>query len=200
MDLEKIHKIWIDFTSKYNLELKDIDQHLIFVPDKRQSYLTVEYYQDYIIHYKYVFHKLDPINVGNFFRIAVPIETELNFIISRPDILQRTFKNKKIALSTNTFEIDNEIESRIIEIFNELKDLKIRLTKIEVNSDNQIENNTNILELTTKQLPQDIEQLEELRELGIKILNDLNKKKIIKPASNRQIIAHSRFTFIKTNE
>jgi len=58
--------------------------------------------------------------------------------------------------------------------------LKIRLTTIQVNSDSQIENNTNILELTTKQLPQDIEQIEEFRGISIKILNELIKKKIIK--------------------
>ncbi len=58
--------------------------------------------------------------------------------------------------------------------------MKIRLTTIQVNSDSQIENNTNILELTTKQLPQDIEQIEEFRGISIKILNELIKKKIIK--------------------
>ncbi len=55
--------------------------------------------------------------------------------------------------------------------------MKIRLTTIQVNSDSQIENNTNILELTTKQLPQDIEQIEEFRGISIKILNELIKKK-----------------------
>lgn len=51
---------------------------------------------------------------------------------------------------------------------------------IQVNSAPQINSNTNILELTTKQLPQQIEDIEELRELSIKILNELIMKKTLK--------------------
>ena len=184
MDIDKIHKIWIDFTSEYNLELKDVDKHLIFVPNKKQTYSTVETINEFKIFYKYVFYKLDVIDAGNEFRIAIPVETESNFIISRPNILIRTFKNKKINYSTDRIKLENNIENEIIQIFYNFKDLRISLIKIQVNSDDQIENNTNILELTTKQLPQDIEQLDELRELSIKILNELNKKRIIKPVSN----------------
>jgi len=39
MDFDKTHKIWTDFTSKYNLELKDIDQHLIFVPKQKTKHI-----------------------------------------------------------------------------------------------------------------------------------------------------------------
>ena len=180
MDFDKINKIWTDFTSKYNLELKDIDQHLIFVPNKKQTYSTDEIINDFKIYYKYVFYKLDLINVGNDFRIAIPVETKLDIIISRPNILIRTFKNKKITYPTDTIEFESSIENEIIQMFNNFNDLKIKLTEIQVNSDSQIENNTTILELTTKQLPQDIEQIEELRELSIKILNELIMKRIIK--------------------
>ena len=180
MDWNKINKIWTDFTSKYNLELKDIDQHLIFVPNKRQTYSTVEIINDFKIYYKYVFYKLDLIDVGNDFRIAIPVETKLDIIISRPNLLIRTFKNKRINYSIDIIKLDNRIENEIIRLFNKFNDLKISLTSIQVNSDSQIENNTNILELTTKQLPQEIEQIEELRELIIKILNELIMKKMIK--------------------
>jgi len=180
MDWNKINKIWTDFTSKYNLELKDIDQHLIFVPNKRQTYSTVEIINDFKIYYKYVFYKLDLIDVGNDFRIAIPVETKLDIIISRPNLLIRTFKNKRINYSIDIIKLDNRIENEIIRLFNKFNDLKISLTSIQVNSDSQIENNTNILELTTKQLPQEIEQIEKLRELIIKILNELIMKKMIK--------------------
>jgi len=180
MDFDKTHKIWTDFTSKYNLELKDIDQHLIFVPNKRQTYSTIEILNDFKIYYRYRFYKFDVIDAGNDFRIAIPVETELDFVISRPNILTRTFKNKKLIYQTDTIELDNSIENEIIQIFNDFNDLKIKLTEIQVNSDSQIENNTNILELTTKQLPQDIEQIEKLRGLSIKILNELITKRIIK--------------------
>lgn len=191
MDFDKINKIWTDFTSKYNLELKDIDQHLIFVPSKKQTYSTVEIINDFKIYYKYVFYKLDLIDVGSDFRIAIPVETKLDIIISRPNILIRTFKNKKITYPTDTIELDSSIENEIIQIFNNFNDLKIKLTEIQVNSDSQIENNTTILELTTTQLPQDIEQIEELRELSIKILNELIMKRIIK---GQQVInAHTAY-------
>ena len=95
MDWNKINKIWTDFTSKYNLELKDIDQHLIFVPNKRQTYSTIEILNDFKIYYRYRFYKFDVIDAGNDFRIAIPVETELNFIISRPNILSGLLKTKK---------------------------------------------------------------------------------------------------------
>jgi hypothetical protein len=179
MDFDKTNKIWTDFTSKYNLELKDTEQHLIFVPNKRQTYSTIEILNNFKIYYRYRFYKFDVIDAANDFRIAIPVETESDFIISRPNILIRTFKNKKITYQTDTIELDNNIENEIIQTFNNFNDLKIKLTEIQVNSDFQIENNTSILELTTKQLPQDLEQIEKLRGLSIKILNELITKKII---------------------
>lgn len=180
MDFDKTNKIWTDFTSKYNLELKDTEQHLIFVPNKRQTYSTIEILNNFKIYYRYRFYKFDVIDAGNDFRIAIPVETESDFIISRPNILIRTFKNKKLTYQPDTIELDNSIENEIIQTFNNFNDLKIKLTEIQVNSDSQIENKTSILELTTKQLPQDLEQIEKLRELSIKILNELITKKIIK--------------------
>jgi len=177
MDLDKINKIWIDFCLRHNLELKEIDQHLII--NKKQTYSTVETLNDFSIYYKYVFFKLDVIDVGNEFRIAIPIETKFNISLSRPNFLIRSFKNKKIDYSTDLIKLDNNTENEIIQQFNNFNDLKISLTRMQVNSDYQIKNNTDILELKTKQLPQDIEQIEELRGLCITILNELKTKKII---------------------
>ena len=109
------------------------------------------------------------------------MKTESNFIISRPNILSRIIKNKKIAYSSDLIELEGNIENEIIQLFYYFYDIIIRLTKIQVNSDDQIENNTNILEITTKQLPQDIEKLEKLRKISIKVLHELEQKKIIQP-------------------
>ena len=147
--------------------------------------MAVEIINDFKIYYKYVFYKLDLANVGNEFRIVIPVETELDIVISRPNILIRTFTSREINYSTDKFELDNNIENEIIQIFKKFDNFKIRLTTIQVNSDPQIKSNTNILELTTKQLPQQIEHIEELRELSIKILNELIMKKNTKrPAIN----------------
>ncbi|OQX75884.1 MAG: hypothetical protein B6D64_10855 [Bacteroidetes bacterium 4484_276] len=53
------------------------------------------------------------------------------------------------------------------------KHIKSGLTPHQINSDSQIDNNTTILELTTTQLSQGVKQIEELRGLSIKTLNDL---------------------------
>jgi len=177
MDWDKINDIWKDFCSRYGLELKNTDQHLII--NKKQTYSTIESLNNHRIYYKYVFFKLDSIDVGNEFRIAIPIETDVSISISRPNLLMRTVQNKKINYSTDSIKLDSNTENEIIRLFNNFNDLKISLTKIQVNSDEQFKNNTTILKLITKQLPQEIEQIEELRELSIKILNEFIAKRII---------------------
>jgi len=177
MDWNKINNIWIEFCSRYNLELKNTDQHLII--NKRQTYSTVEIINGYRIYYKYVFFKFDTIGVGNEFRIAIPIETNISLSISRPSFLKHPLKKLKINYSKDSIKLYSNTENEIIRLFNNFKDLKISLTKIQVNSEDQFKNNTEILELITKQLPQEIEQIEELRELSIKILNEFIAKRII---------------------
>ena len=184
MDWDTINNIWIEFCSRHGLELKNTDQHLII--NKRQTYSTVESINSYIIYYKYVFFKLDTIDVGNEFRIAIPIETAVSISISRPNLIIRTIQNKKINYSTDLIKLDSNTENKIIRLFNNFSDLKISITKIQINSDDQFKNNTTILELTTKQLPQEIEQIEELRILNINILKELIAKKVIKVSKYNQ--------------
>ena len=177
MDWDKINNIWLEFCSRYGLELKNTDQHLII--NKKQTYSTIEPLNSHRIYYKYVFFKLDSIGVGNEFRIAIPTETDVNISISRPNLLLRTLKNKKITYSSDLIKLDSNTENEIIRLFNNFNDLKISLTKIQVNSDEQFKSNTTLLELITKQLPQEIEQIEELRKLSIEILNEFIAKRII---------------------
>ena len=174
MDWNKINNIWTEFCSRHDLELKITDQHLII--NKRQTYSTVESLNNYRIYYKYIFFKLDTIGVGNEFRIAIPIKTNISLGILRPTLLIRTLKSQKINYSTDSIRLNSNTENEIIRLFINFNDLKISLTKIQVNSDDQIKNNTEILELITKELPQEIEQIEELRKLSIHILNELIAK------------------------
>ena len=64
MDWKKIHKIWKDFTSKYNLELKNVEQNIAFTT-KKQTYSTVETHDGFNIYYKYFIYEFNAIDAAN---------------------------------------------------------------------------------------------------------------------------------------
>jgi len=173
MDAENAHEVWIDFASKYNLELKDTEQHIAFTT-KRQIYSAIETTENFVIYYKFIIYEFNAIEAANIFRIAIPADLETNLFISRPNILLRIVQGKKVTILPDTFTLDINIQNEIGRIYRNFKDLTIKLTRIEVNTDDQIENDTTILELKTKYLPVNIKQVEQLRELCIKIFSELH--------------------------
>ena len=178
LDWGKIEKMWQDFTENHGMTLQDIDQHLII--NKRQIYSAIEQFDNYKIHYRYVFYKLDTINVGNDFRIIIPTDTDFKLLIYKPNLLGQIVKRRKIIIkSSDKIQINDKIQNLIISKFREHRDLKIRIGTSIIQSD-LINNGQNILEIQTKILPIDINGLEKLREIIIIVYDYLIDNKLIK--------------------
>ena len=115
LNWNKIEKVWLDFTDCHQMNLEETEQHLL--TNKRQVYYAVEKKNDFEIHYRNVFYKLDSMGVGNDFRIAIPINTDMRLKIFRANLLARSFLKRNITIkSKDSFELDENINSVISNI------------------------------------------------------------------------------------
>lgn len=165
----KIEKIWYDFSNSHKMTLQDIDQHLLTT--KRQIYYSIEKFETFTIHYRYVFFKLDTIDAGNDFRIVIPIDTDVRVKISKPSILTRLIFKKQIQIkSAEKIEINDKTKNLIIDKFRNFKDLKINIGFSPITS-MSADKYEKVIEIQTRNLPTDIDTLEKFREFII-ILKD----------------------------
>ena len=109
----EIEIMWQSFSENHGMTHTEIDQHLII--NKRQIYTATEQVGNYRMQYRYMFYKLDTLNIGNDFRILIPVRSDFEMLIRKPNVQKQLFKRSKITIkSTNRIQISDKIQSLLI--------------------------------------------------------------------------------------
>ena len=190
LNWKKIDENWRIFTEDNHLF--DISEENNYFYGKQEIYAAKEDYQGFQIFYKNKLIKSATptpfTNRANSFYVKVPITTDSFWTlkIKATAFWKRIFNSKeKLKINTSLKKIEEVIPLKSIELLTkEFPDLVISIGNEIKNQTKEIQSNTELIEIITNIQPVDLNQLNIIRILTHRIIENLSKKEKIKPAHN----------------
>lgn len=162
-------KLWKDFSHSYGMKLQMDEQPLL--SNKVYIYQALEKQKELLMFYRYKFFSLDPDGYGDDFRLITPCTEDLH--ISKLPFFKRIFQKEKIKVQTElSGNFDQELKDLLHYFFRTHSKLTIKSGEPEIYL--PWDHQQQLLEIRTRRLPERIEELEQFRNLAIKLRQQLS--------------------------
>lgn len=191
MNWKKIAENWKTFTVENGLRDNSKENHYFY--GKQEIYQAQEDFQGFRIFYKNKFNKSTEFTAFaskvNSFSITTPVSTNSSWTlkIRTTSFLNRLFNSPgKLKIETNLDNIEGLIPLKSIEsLTKDFQDLEICVSKYGRLQNEEISPDTEVIEFSTGNQPEGLNQLNRARTLMHTILENLNGNEKIKPAHNK---------------